>query len=300
MSQSSSPSSSPVYRRSSGHFIRHLIVIVVALAAIVIVINVVHRSASTLPSGNLKAQTTWQATSPSTLGALTKIPPSVFNTVGVNSPSTPVTAMASLGGQPPLTAVSSTGKRLPEVLYIGANYCPFCAAERWPTIIALSRFGTFTGLGNTTSGATDLYPNTQTFTFERAHYTSKYVAFDPVELYGNVLDKSGRYPKLETPTPLEAAIFREYDANTGYSIPFMSFGNRFFQEGANYSPASLAGLTRNQIASNLGNPGDAVTQAIIASANYETAAICSLTKGQPGTVCNSKGVEAAAKKLGTK
>ncbi len=31
----------------------------------------------------------------------------------------------------------------PEVLFVGAEFCPFCAAERWPLIVALSRFGHF-------------------------------------------------------------------------------------------------------------------------------------------------------------
>ena len=41
---------------------------------------------------------------------------------------------------------SATGK--PEVLYVGAEFCPFCGAERWPLIVALSRFGHFTTLTN--------------------------------------------------------------------------------------------------------------------------------------------------------
>ena len=41
---------------------------------------------------------------------------------------------------------SRTGK--PEVLFVGAEYCPFCAAERWPLIVALSRFGHFGALHN--------------------------------------------------------------------------------------------------------------------------------------------------------
>ena len=41
----------------------------------------------------------------------------------------------------------------PEILYIGAEYCPFCAAERWSMIIALSRFGTFSNLHFMTSSA---------------------------------------------------------------------------------------------------------------------------------------------------
>jgi hypothetical protein len=32
------------------------------------------------------------------------------------------------------------------MLYIGAEYCPYCAAERWPLVMALSKFGTFSNL----------------------------------------------------------------------------------------------------------------------------------------------------------
>src|SRR5215471_17073708 len=41
------------------------------------------------------------------------------------------------GSGAPLT---SGGK--PEMLYIGAEYCPYCAAMRWSMAVALSRFGT--------------------------------------------------------------------------------------------------------------------------------------------------------------
>ena len=33
------------------------------------------------------------------------------------------------------------GKR--EILYVGANYCPYWAAERWAMVMELSQFGTF-------------------------------------------------------------------------------------------------------------------------------------------------------------
>jgi len=35
----------------------------------------------------------------------------------------------------------------------------------------------------------------------------------------------------------------------------------------------------------MSNPSSSVGQAIIANANYETAAICSLTNNQPATAC---------------
>ena len=40
--------------------------------------------------------------------------------------------------------LSSGGK--PEVLYVGTEFCPYCAAESWSLIVALSRFGQFSGL----------------------------------------------------------------------------------------------------------------------------------------------------------
>src|SRR5215469_5182042 len=39
----------------------------------------------------------------------------------------------------PASALASDGK--PEMLYIGAEYCPYCAAMRWSMAVALSRFG---------------------------------------------------------------------------------------------------------------------------------------------------------------
>ena len=37
--------------------------------------------------------------------------------------------------------VSLTSSGMPEMLYIGADYCPFCAITRWGMIVALMRFG---------------------------------------------------------------------------------------------------------------------------------------------------------------
>ena len=45
----------------------------------------------------------------------------------------------------PVTNVSRlTVNGTPEVLYMGADYCPFCAATRWGLVLALMRFGNFT------------------------------------------------------------------------------------------------------------------------------------------------------------
>ena len=77
---------------------------------------------------------------------VTSVPASALDTVGDGSGS--VTAKpTSISG----TALTANGK--PEVLYVGAEYCPYCAAERWAMIVALSRFGTFSGLATIHSAA---------------------------------------------------------------------------------------------------------------------------------------------------
>ena len=244
----------------------------------------------------------WVATDAKTAAEVDSVPQSVFDAVGVSAAGS-VTAPIALKGQPALTAKLASGASVPEILYVGAEYCPFCAAQRWATIAALGRFGYWSGLGNTESSSVDKYPNTPTFTFLKAKFTSKYLVFRGVELLNNVYDASSNppYGKLMSLTSTESAIFAKYDTsnyinmspNDDGSIPFISMGNEFLTSGASYDPGLLSGLTRTQIASNLSAPSDPVTQAIITSANEQTAALCKLTHQQPGNVCSSLGVKAA-------
>ena len=55
---------------------------------------------------------------------------------------------------------------------MGAEYCPYCAAERWAMAVALSRFGTFSDLRLIHSSSADIYPNTPTLSFYRSSYAS--------------------------------------------------------------------------------------------------------------------------------
>jgi len=43
---------------------------------------------------------------------------------------------------------------------LGRSYCPYCAAERWSIIVALSKFGNFSGLTYMLSSAFDIDPST--------------------------------------------------------------------------------------------------------------------------------------------
>ncbi len=218
-----------------------------------------------------------------------------------------VSAPIVVKGQPPLTARTSAGSTLPEVFYLGAEYCPYCAAQRWPTIIALSRFGTWAKLGNMLSYAHDRYPNTPTFTFVDSTYASKYIVFKSIEEYANYLNSAtGYYASLQKPSRAQLALVMKYDTpkfipnltkSDGNPIPFITMDNKFLVSGASFSPGALSSLTRANIASGLRDPTSPVTVAIIASANYLTVAICSLTNNLPSNVCSSSGVRAAKKAM---
>ena len=213
---------------------------------------------------------------------ISSLPASEFDGIGQGTASQPI---VKVSGTP---ATGPTGK--PLVFYEGAEYCPYCAAERWPMIIALSRFGTFSGLATTSSSSTDVYPNTPTFTFLHASYTSQYIDFVSVE----TSDRNQN--PLQTPTTAEQAMVDAYDRSN--SIPFVDFGNRYAFSGSTFIPDILAGNSWQDVASALQSPSSPQAKAILGSANLLTAAICKLTGDQPAAVCSSATIQALEQKLG--
>jgi hypothetical protein len=265
--------------------------ILIAGGAIIVVVGIV--LGFVLAGGN----STTGGSGGSSSGSATPTGQALANLVTTTT-SVPTATLDKIGGgtttSPPKTisgaALTSGGK--PEVLYIGAEYCPYCAAERWAMVVALSRFGTLSGLGLTHSaaangaGQAEPYPNTATWTFAHASYTSTYLTFTPVETYTNVPDPAtGFYTPLQTLTAQQQALLTKYDSANGGAIPFISYGNKYLTVGASYNPGVLAGLTWNQIAADLHNPGSPVAAGVLGTANYMTAAICGLTDNQPASAC---------------
>jgi thiol-disulfide isomerase/thioredoxin len=249
---------------------------VVAVLAIVIALFAIKGTDPSAQAGTVTS-------SPAVARAITTIPGSTFDAVGKGTAA----GITQISGQPELTV---NGK--PEVLYMGGEYCPYCAAERWAIAAALSRFGTLSGIGFIHSSATDAYPNTPTLSFANAKYTSNYVAFVPVEWYGQTPDSSTPtgYAYLHKPTAQQAALFARY-ANG--SFPFVDIGNRYLISGAQYLPSALSGMTWAQVASAMRNPNSSVAKDIDGAANMIAAAISQLTHGQPAGVSGSAGVKAA-------
>lgn len=218
------------------------------------------------------------------------VPAATLNAVGKGSGVVP---LIPTSGQPALT---SGGK--PEILYVGAEYCPYCAAERWALAVALSRFGTFANLRLIHSSSSDVYPNTPTLSFYKSSYTSNYVQFTPVEWFG--LKNNGVV--LQNLTSAQTALMAKYDAAPYTSVqnhpyPFVDIGNQYLVISAQYLPSSLANLSWTQVAADIRNPGSSVAKGVDGAANSITAAICKITKNAPAAVCNSASAQAGAGSL---
>lgn len=211
-------------------------------------------------------------------------------------PPSPVSDPAATAASTPTLTASVNGHALPEVFYYGAEWCPYCGAERWALASALSRFGTFSGLQSMYSSPTDYAPNTPTITFAHATYSSPYLAFSAVEAYTDTPapGKTPPYVPLDHLNASQKKIIARYDK--GKSFPFVDLANRYTQTGSAFDPSSLAGLTTDQVAAQLTTSLPAA-QSIRAAANDLTAQLCVITHGQPGSVCQNKAIVALAKQL---
>jgi thiol-disulfide isomerase/thioredoxin len=247
---------------------------------VLVVLGIVLAKVLSKPAASSSTPPTGTALPASVQADITSVPASTFASVGAGSV---VSGALRAASGPPLM---SGGK--PEMLYIGAEWCPYCAAERWAMATALSRFGTFSALRGVHSSSTDIYPNTATLTFYKATYTSPYLVFAPVE------NEDINHNLLQSPTAQQQALWSKYSPGGGY--PFIDIGNKFIA-GSTYDPAVLQGLSWTQIAADLHNPSSAVAQGAVGSANVFTAAICKITGNMPASVCTSAPISALEGKL---
>lgn len=215
---------------------------------------------------------------------------SLMKTIEAAARSTPkdVKGQASIPPSAAATPFSSSAK--PVFLYMGADYCPFCAAERWAIVVALSRFGTFSNLHYMLSSATDVHPDTVTFTFYGSRYESPYLTFTSVEM----TTRNEAQP-LQKPTAAEGAYLTAHDPTR--SIPFYTVGH-YYWDGTQVDPPLLQGLTWTSVADGLGHPtAGSAAGAIMENANVLTAAICKSDGMQPANVCRAPEITSLADTL---
>jgi hypothetical protein len=245
------------------------VVVAIVVAFVVIKLNQGGGPASKIP-------TTGQALPASVMTDITAVPVATLKAIGPGSVPSYLSRPVRPASDSPLT---SGGK--PELLYIGAEFCPYCAELRWSMVVALSRFGGFAGpLRGIRSSATDVFPSTATLTFYKAPaYSSRYLTFTPVE------NEDVNHNRLQPVTAQQQAIWFRHSPGGGY--PFLDFGGKAVITSPIYNPQVLQGKDWAQIAAALRNPASPIAQGVLGAANYITAAICKMTGNKPASVCNS-------------
>lgn len=190
----------------------------------------------------------------------------------------------------PVTGTPLTQDGKPEVFYVDAGYCPYCAAQNWALIVALSHFGTFSGLSTVRTHHYHGIPPIDGWMFDGASFTSKYLAFVSVETRSGTLVSAEANPANGTSyreaqklTQAQQAVFHMYDT-TG-AVPFIDFGGRSLQIGSILDPSALAGQTWSQIADTLRDDSTSADQAILGAASSITAQLCQLTGNRPASAC---------------
>ncbi len=177
----------------------------------------------------------------------------------------------------PLTPISAAPLTLngkPEVLYIGAEFCPLCAADRWSMVVALSKFGNFSNLEYMLSSPTD--GNVTTMTFRNATYASQYISFVAVE------NEDRSHNSLQLPNQTDQNLWNTYNPN---AYPFLDIGGKYIVKSELYSYTVLNNLNWTQIGSQLNNPSSSVAKAVDGAANELISAICKIDGQAPASVC---------------
>ena len=265
---------------------RRILTVVGSVIGIAAIVGALVAIKVTQGSGTKSADTVAVQTAPSAVvQSVTSVPAAVADKIGAGS---------AKGGPKAVTGDKLTKSGKPEILYVGAEYCPYCAGERWALTEALSRFGTFDGLKTTTSSLVDKPAGLHTFTYRDAKYTSDYVAFTPVETATSNV-KSGSYEPLHKLTDAQQKLVTKYNSSGG--IPFIDYANQYVSEGAGFDINLLQGLTWQQIADKLDQPDTDVAKAINGSANVITATICKLTNDQPANVCGGTAIKDIEKQI---
>ena len=213
------------------------------------------------------------------------VPDSVLEAVGRSEQVRP---LAAVHGQPPL---SEGGK--PALVYVGAQWCPPCAFQRWALVVALSRFGSFSNLGQfvipaSTSGG---LPMPESWSFAGSTYTSTLLSFDPADPLSLTATPNGQIVPDAPLTPLQEQAFNALEGTNPdhQGFPFTDLANRFWISGSQAAAGPddvLQGLSLDQIAADLSNPSSPVAQLIDGAANYLIADICAVVGEQSAPICS--------------
>lgn len=219
------------------------------------------------------------------LRKLERVPSATWNAVGVRDAA-------------PLQKLRTPVAGAPTVFFVGGEYCPYCAAMRWPLAVALSRFGNLTQVVYMYSSASDQYPNTPTFAFTRRSFSSPLISANLLELYNR------RGHEILHLDIMQSRILNAYDVppftvpgGESRPIPFLLIGGRYLWVSAPYSPSMLHGYSWDGVVSAIRSGHGSLAQAVLENANVFTAAICGVDNNRPSQVCTQRSIQLAEKVL---
>jgi hypothetical protein len=169
----------------------------------------------------------------------------------------------------------------PLVFFMGAEWCPFCASERWGLVEATSRFGKWSDLRELRSReGQDYFPALATYDLSQATYTSDYISIRHKEVAtveGDPLQKLGAF---------EEGLVNGYDKLGSVPFLFASGPSGRYTVELPFSPGLLDGDSfvslRKEVAAAAPTPE---VEAIGGQADAITALICKLDGRQPASVC---------------
>ena len=179
------------------------------------------------------------------------------------------------------------GKSL--VYFMGAGFCPFCAAERWAIVKALERFGKWEGLvEDKSAGHDEKYLNVPTFSLARTKYSSNNIEFAGKE----TADRN-----FEPLQELDDSDFEVLDMyNPDQMIPFLLVDGQYMQVGAGFSPELIQNMSHEQVLTELEKPDSAIGKAIRAEIDNIIALVCKSIGGK-SEACGSESIKTLVGKL---
>ena len=167
------------------------------------------------------------------------------------------------------------------VFFMGAEYCPYCAAERWAIVRALQKYGRWSGLKQAISAARDEpFLNLPTYDLTEAAYTSPHIEFVAREI------EDREFKPLQKLLENEEKLLKQY--NSEKQIPFLLIGGRFMQIEAGFTPKIFIGHTFRQTETELKKAESEIRKTIDAEANIIRALLCVV--GLPAELCKETGV----------
>ncbi len=226
------------------------------------------------------------AASAAVVTAIGSVPQAAFDAVGPGPLTRKDVMVKRLAGDPRPTGTVN-------VRSMNAAWCPHCAANSWPLAVALSRFGTLSGVRQLDTGRfygrlarTRRYDRLQGLSFFGATIASPVVRFTPIVLQ----DLRGR--NLQRPSRADQRLLSTFDGRR--QVPAVAVGDVYGFIGSGVSPGYLRGVSAARITASLAEPTSTLGRRLIGQANVLTAAICAGDGGRPTEVCATPGVTRAA------